>query len=192
MDWTEIMILERPANVSWEEICSVLRKAHAENVSKGIILPYPQMSPEELYAKTEGRGAKMFVAMCKGKVVGTGACAVIKKNLWCGKGEYAYCFLDAVLPEYAGQGVYRRIVERQESYAKEINVERMMFDTHEQNRRMIDISKRNGYRPVEYRVRDAHNSVVLVKWLNGCPFSWIKCLIKYNRIRHMRKRKSVK
>lgn len=184
----EIMVLERPETVSWEEISFVLKQAHAENVKNGILLPYSALPPDKLFAKTEGRGGKMLVALDDGKVIGTGAVAIIDKCLWCGKGKYAYCFLDAVLPEYRGKGVYRQIVSWQEKYAESVGVDRMLFDTHEQNKRMIKISKKNGYRLVEYRVRDGRNSVVLVKWLNDCPFSRLRCFIKYNRIKHDRKK----
>ena len=188
MDRKEIVVLERTGNVSWEEISSVLKQAHAENVKNGIVLPYPALPPEELYAKTEGRGGKMIVALCEGKVVGTGAVAIIEKEFWCGKGKYAYCFLDAVLPEFMGQGIYAKIVEWQENYAKSVGVDRMLFDTHELNKRMIKISERHGYRKIQYRVKEGRNSVVLVKWLNGCPYSRFKCAWVYSR----KKREKIK
>ena len=183
----EIVVLERPESVSWEEIRAVLQEAHSENVKKGIVLLYPSLSAEELYAKTEGRGGKMLVALCEGKVVGTGAVAIIEKEFWCGNGKYAYCFLDAVLPEYQGQGIYAKIVEWQENYARSVGVDRMLFDTHELNRRIIKISIKHGDRKIQYRVKDGRNSVVLVKWLNGCPYSRLQCA----RIYHRKKREKI-
>lgn len=185
MDPEEIVFLERPEGISWEEISAVLKKAHAENVKNGIVLPYATLPASELYAKTEGRGGKMLVALHRGKVVGTGAVAIIEKNLWCGKGKYAYCFLDAVLPEFRGEGIFRQIAGIQEEYARSARVDRMLFDTHEQNRRMIAISEKNGYRKVDFKVRagDGHPSVLLVKWLDGCPISYSKCRRKYAWIR---------
>ncbi len=183
MDQKEIVIVERPAYVSWEKISAVLKEAHAENVKNGIVLPYPFLPPEDLYAKTEGRGGKMIIAMYNEEIVGTGAVAIIEKNLWCGKGKYAYCFLAAILPNYAGMGIYKKIEEEQEKYAKLCDVDRIMLDTDVRNNRMINISERNDYRKVEYRVREGHNSVVMVKWLNGCPYSRLKCAMKYNSIK---------
>lgn len=184
----EIVVLERPEEITWEEISTVLKNAHSDNVSKGIILPYPALPPKELCKKTEGRGGKMIVALHKGKVVGTGAVAVIEKDLWCGKGKYAYCFLDAVLPEYMGQGIYRRIENWQENYARTVGVDRMLFDTHEDNKRMLHISEKNGYRRVEYRIKENRNSVVMVKWLNGCPYSRLKCAVTYYKIIRYRRK----
>ncbi len=179
----EIEVTKRPSTVSWEEISVVLRKAHEDNVSKGIFLPYPQLPPRELENKTEGRGGVMFVALHNGKVIGTGAVAIIEKSLWCGGGKYAYCFLDAVLPEYSGEGVYRSIVMAQESHAKSCGVSRMLFDTDVRNNRILSISKKNGYKYVDYKIRDKRSSVLLVKWLDGCPYSNIYIWLKYQRIR---------
>jgi GNAT superfamily N-acetyltransferase len=188
MDREEIIVSERPDNISWEEISSVLKRAHEDNIKKGIVLPYPQLPPEEIKAKTEDRGGKMFVALCEGKVVATGAVAIIEKNLWCGNGRYAYCFLDAVLPEFTGRGIYRRIVTAQESFAESMGVARMLFDTDERNKRMLDISRKNGYRFVQYRIREGRNSVLMVKWMDGCPYSRLKCAWTFFRIKRNKKK----
>ena len=92
-------------------------------------------------------------------------------------------FFAAVLPEYAGRGIYRRIEIAEEAYARTKGVNRMMFDTDERNKRILSISKKNEYRLVEYRIRDGRNSVLLVKWLDGCPYSRIKCAIRYWKIK---------
>ena len=167
-----------------------MRAAHKKNVENGIVLPYPHLSPDELKEKVEGRDGKMFVALCDGKVIATGAVAIIEKNLWCGKGKYAYCFLASVLPGFNGMGAYRRIETEQEKFASSQGVIRCLFDTDERNHRILEISKRNGYRLVEFRVREGRNSVVLVKWLEGCPFSRLKCWMKYNRIKYWKLLKS--
>ena len=179
MDKEKITVIERPKTISWEEISSVLKRAHEENVHKGIVLPYPHLPPEVLKKKTEGLGGRIFVALYDGHVVATGAVAIIEKSFWCGKGKYAYCFLDAVLPKFAGKGLYGEIVKVQEEYARNHTLDRMMFDTDERNKRMLAISKRYDYRYVQYRVRDGHNSVVMVKWLNGCPYSRLKCALMF-------------
>lgn len=180
----EITVIERPSIVSWEEVSNVLKAAHAKNVIDGIIMTYPQLPQEQLKEKIEGFGAKLFVAMHGNKVVGTGAVAILNKDyLWCGKGLYAYTFIDAVLPEYTGLGIYARIAAEQEKYALDNGVERMLLDTHARNKRMIHLSKKNGYRPVYYRYINNHESIVMVKWLKSCPYSKIDCAIRYARIR---------
>lgn len=187
MDREEIIIVERPEFITWEQISCVLKKAHEENVRNGIVLPYPHLPPNEIRNKIEGQEGVMYVALNGDQVVATGAVKIIQKTLWCGSGQYAYCFFAAVLPEYAGRGLYRRIETAQEGYANSKGIKRMMFDTDEQNKRILSISKKNGYRFVDYRVRDGRNSVLLVKWLDGCPYSRIKCAIKYLSIKLRKK-----
>lgn len=184
MDREEIEIIERPESVSWEQVSFVLKKAHEDNVRNGIVLPYPQLPPWEIKEKIEGQGGVLFVALSGEQLVATGAVRIIKKNIWCGSGDYAYCCFAAVLPEYAGRGIYRRIEIAEEEYAKSKGINRMMFDTDERNKRILSISKKNGYRFVDYRIREERKSVLLVKWLDKCPCSRIKCTIKFLWIKY--------
>lgn len=189
MSRDEVSIVERPESVSWEDISGLLRRAHAQNVANGIKLPYPFLSPSELRDKVEGAGGKMLVALHNGKLVGTAAVKVIHRDyLWCGKGEYAYCFLAAVLPEYSGQGIYRRLIEAREDIARSWGINKLLFDTDERNTRVIKICKKNDFRPVDYKIREDHNSVLLVKWLDGCPYSKLKCAYVYQRRKSLRKK----
>lgn len=183
MDKREIEIIDATDIVSWEEVSRVLRTAHSSNVAKGIVLPYPHLPPEQLREKVVDRGGRLFVAKAGDRIIGTGAIALIDKKLWCGKGKYAYSFLDSVLPEYAGKGIYRRIAEAQEQYALNNGVNRIFLDTDERNLRIQEISRRNGYKLVDYRVRGDHNSVVMVKWLSGCPYSDASIWVRYRAIR---------
>ena len=175
----EIIVIDRPDSVSWEELSAVLKKAHEQNLQRGIKLPYPFLPPAQLQEKTEGRGARVLVALCDGQVVGIGAVATIQKNVWCHRGDYAYSFLDAVLPAFSGKGVFRRIEAQQEAIAREWGLQHMLFDTDERNRRMIRVTEKMGFRKVDYRVRPDHRSVILVKWLDGCPHTRLWCSIKY-------------
>ena len=93
-----ITVMRRPESVSWEAVSRVLKEAHRENVRRGIRMTYPQLPPEQLYEKTEGRGGVLFVALDGERLVGTAAVVRIDKAIWCGDGGYAYCVLDAVLP----------------------------------------------------------------------------------------------
>ena len=191
MDRDEIMVVERPESVSWEEISGLLRRAHAQNVANGIKLPYPFLAPEELKAKTEGEGGKMLVALLNGKLVGTAAIKVISRdNFWFGGGDFAYCFLAAVSPECTGRGVYRRLVEAREHIARDWGVNRLLFDTDERNARVMEIMKKNGFRAVDYRIREDHNSIIFVKWLNGSPYSKLKCAYVFWRRKSDRLKKA--
>lgn len=187
MDKEIIEIIDGTDVVDWAEVSRVLRSAHSSNVAKGIVLPNPHLPPEQLREKVFGLRGRIFVAKVGDRIVGTGAIALVDKDLWCGKGEYAYSFLDSVLPEYAGLGIYRGIVEAQERYALGNGVKRIFLDTDERNLRIQDISKRNGYKIVDYWIRGDHNSVIMVKWFSGCPYSDAYTWIKYHGIRLKRR-----
>ena len=170
-----IQILEKPDWVSWDEIHSVVWKAHESNRTKGIIMALPSLSGEEIKKKV-GKGGKMFTALDGKKVVGT--LALIKKtgkNWYC-SGEYGYLCFGAVLSAYSGKGIYRSLYQLAEPTAKEMGLTLLTRDTNEYNARMLKITKKEGYYFVDYKACRDHFNIVRAKWLNGCPFP--ECYIK--------------
>lgn len=176
----KIEIIPKPDSISWEDISTVLKQAHKKHVEDGVNMPFAQLPPEEIMQKIDGRGV-MFVALSGEQLVGTGAVLILEKKMWCGEGKYAYSCFDAVLPEFAGNGIYKSIAEKQEEYALSNGVNRIFMDTHDKNHRMIDISKKSGYECVNYKKRDDHNSVLLVKWLQKKPYSHFQCYKNFMR-----------
>ena len=136
----------------------------------------------------------MLIATEGEKVVGTVALIRLNKNLWCGNGEYAYFCFASVLPEYEGQGIYKKLNMERERKAKEFGLNRIIIDTHEKNTHLLKIAKKVGYYYVDYKIREDHNSILMVKWLDGCPYSKLYMKLKYlkmkfNRIRQFGIRK---
>ena len=164
-----IQIIEKPDWVSWDEIHQVIWKAHADNRNNGVVMRNPSLSGEEICKKIEGKG-KMLCAIADGKLVGTAAIIVKFCHLWCGKGNYAYCCFASVLPEYNGKGIYKSLDLKREKLAMTLQLTRMLGDTHENNKHRLDIAKKAGYKFVDYIYCKDHNNVVMVKWLNGCPY----------------------
>lgn len=167
---SSIQIVEKPDWVSWDEIHNVLWKAHEQNRQNGIKMAFPALPGDKIREKIEGHG-KMLVAMDGQKVVGTAAIVIKQFNFWCGKGNYAYCCFASILPEYNGKGIYKALDFKREEFASYIGVTRMIFDTHENNKHRLDIAKKAGYKFVNLKLCKDHYNVVMVKWLNGCPFS---------------------
>lgn len=178
MDNPKISIVEKPDWVSWDEIHQVLWKAHADNRNNGVVMRYPSLSGEEICQKIEGNG-KMLCAIADGKVVGTAAIIVKSSHLWCGKGNYAYCCFASVLPEYNGKGIYKVLDLKREELALTLQLTRMLGDTHENNKHRLDIAKKAGYKFVDYKYYKNHYNVVMVKWLNGCPYTEFRCKIEF-------------
>ena len=188
----EVIVIPKPPSVSWEEISQVLQKAHKENAEKGVIMPFPFMRPDEIRKKIENRGGVMFVALLDGQLIGTGATYFIDKNFWCGNGLYAYnCFV-SVLPEHAGKGVYKKLALKQEEYIKSKHVNRIFFDTHEKNKRIIEVSRKNGYEFVNFILRKKHNSIYMVKWLDNPPYTHFQCVIKFWKLKIRKKYRAYK
>ena len=170
MEKVDIVYMEKPASVSWEQISDVLIRGHAKNRERGIVLPYPHLPPAALQEKVETKNGKMFVAMDGDKLVGTAAVLLINKSLWCGSGPYAYCCLASILPEYAGKGIYRNLLATEDAYIVSKGYNRALFDSDEKNERIFEVSLKDGYKFVDYRVRSTHRSIVMVKWFGKAPY----------------------
>lgn len=175
---SSIQIIEKPDWVSWDEIHDVIWKAHAHNRKNGMRMSYPSLPGEKIKEKIDGQG-KMFVALDNNKVVGTAAVKVKRANLWCGGGDYAYCCFAAVLPEFNGMGIYKQLGLIREDSARSMGLNRMMFDTHEKNERVLSINQRNGYKPVDISIWKDHYNIVMVKWLDGSPYSDLYCKMQF-------------
>ena len=171
---SKIQIIEKPEWISWDDIHEIIWAAHAENRGKGIFMKYPTLPGHVIEEKM--KEGKMFVAIDDTKLVGTAGVIIKEKVSWYGNGTFAYCLLDSVLPDYNGQGIYKQLSVKREELVKELGITRLLIDTHENNSHELDILRKNGYKSVDYKFYNDHYNVVLVKWLDGCPYadSYIK------------------
>lgn len=167
---SEIQVLEKPEWVSWDAIHQVIWDSHADNRRNGITMRNPTLSGEEIKIKL-GETGKMLVAINdEKKLVGTAAVMPKDLGVWFGREVFAYCCFAAILPEYNGKGIYKEMCRRQEEMAWDMGLDKMVFDTHENNTRIINHALKAGYQFVDYRFCRDHYNVVMVKWLNGCPY----------------------
>jgi len=176
----DIVIQEKPDWVSWEDIKECLYNAHAVNRAKGINMTH-YLWPVEKIQKSLGNNGVMFVALDDKRVVGTAAIAEKSGNAWYNHGRYAYMCFAGVLSEYNDRGIYKALVCKREVYAQKKGFHVLQLDTHKQNKHLQKIALKNGYRYVRFFLASSndHYSVVMVKWLNGCPYSNIFCWGKY-------------
>lgn len=176
---SKIQIVEKPDWVSWDDIHDVVWEAHAQNREKGIVMRYPSLKGEEIRQRIEGKG-KMFVALDGSTLVGTAGFSVKKSSLWCGKGCYGYYCFAAILPSYRKRGIYHLLCKiREEDLAKQ-GIHRIMMDTHEGNKRELALAQKQGFIPVDYVFRKDHYNVLMVKWLEDCPYSRFWCSLNYH------------
>lgn len=186
---SNIQIIEKPDWVSWDDIHNVIWKAHEKNREKGVFMRYPSLSGDEIMERIKGKG-KMFVVVCEGKMVGTGAVVIKNESLWCGNGEYAYYCFASVLSEYQGKGIYRELCQRREQEVRSMGVSRILMDTNENNQRELDVAKKNYYKAVGMKYYKDHYNVVMVKWPDGCPYSDFRCKYEFSKQKLLIKAKS--
>lgn len=165
-----IRVIEKPEWVPWDDIHEVLYAAHAENRSNGVVMQLPSLPGDEI-GKLIDKGGKMFVALDGNRVIGTAAVRFRNVSTWCHSGDTAYLCFASVLPEYRGSGVYRSLCEARASYLDALGHRVYYADTHERNRRVQDILKKQGYKFVAVKRYGDHFNVLMIKWLDGCPFS---------------------
>ena len=117
MDNTHIQIIEKPDWISWEAIRQCLIDAHAENRSKGINMTHYQWPVDKIknHIGTEG---VVLVALDESKLVGVLALSSIVKQKWYVTGKCGYVGFGAVLPEYNGQGIFRKLYDTIEEKAR--------------------------------------------------------------------------
>lgn len=184
----DIQIIEKPEWVTWEQIHEVIWKAHELNREKGINMTHAALSGKEIeeYLTPNGR---MYVAIDGDKVIGTAAYKEEKAKFWFGEGIYAYCCFASVLPGYTGKGVYKQLMEIREQNALVNGIDKLMFNTHPNNSRVINVALKSGFKRVSF-ISGVNNSwVYLVKWINGAPFSDARLSVMYNGIRILRESK---
>ena len=177
---SNIIVIEKPDSLSFDNIHDILWRANEENRKAGFVLATSQLSPEKLQSRIGEKG-KCFVALEGEKVVGTISVRIIHRNKWYYKGSIPDYMLAAVLPEYQGKHINSMLAQRVFDFAKNNGYKAIELDTAENNTRAINIYKHQGFELVDYLSKTGvdHYSVVMVKWLEKCPYSEIKRKIMY-------------
>ena len=181
-----IQLIEKPDEVSWELIHEVIWKSHESNREVGMSMSHAGFSGADIETYLGPKG-KMYVALLDGKVIGTLAFTEKKSKFWFGEDTFAYCCFAAVLPEYRGHGVYGGLMKLCEQAAISRGLDKMLFNTHPKNARVIDTALKNGYKKISYTLSKNSAWVYLVKWLNGSPYSDLKLNIIYGGLKTVRK-----
>ena len=168
----EIRYMMKPDWVTGSDIKALMWKAHEPNRKKGIVMQNQFMSAEEFeeYLKD----VYCFVAVKGNEVIGMMSFKIIKCNKWWAKGQNViYNCLDAIAPEYSGTDVYFELRGLREKYIKETGLRIIQFATAENNMLVQRICIKRGGKMVRYYASPSTNyySIVMVKWLDGCPFS---------------------
>ena len=176
----KITYMPKPEWVKGDAIKECLIKAHEPNRAKGIVMQNQFMSAEEfdVYLKN----AYCFVALKDNRVIGTMVFKILKCNKWWAKGQdVIYNCMDAICPEYQGTDVYLELRSLREKYIKKTGLRIIQSLTAENNYLIQKISAKMGGKLVRFVASSEtdYYSVVMVRWLDGCPFSDRYCNFRY-------------
>lgn len=167
----EINVLQKPEWISWDEIHDLLFEAHKKNVENGMSMRIPHLPGEEL-EKQLGSSGRCFVAIADGKLVGTTSVRFFKGHSWYDEGKLvAHSMLSGILPKYQGIGITEDLNELRDEFIREVGATMIHADTAENNTVVREKVRKNGFYDVAYKVRETHNSIIFVKWLDRSPFS---------------------
>lgn len=172
---------------SYEEIHAVLFRAHQQNRAKGIVYKSAFLTGEEIKSHV-GKGVT-FVAIDDSKVVGTASVSMRIGKYWYDKGLVVahYC-LDAVLPEYQGQGIMKSIDKQRDLFAIQEGAKLIRSGTAQYNSIQRKKFEKQGFVPVDFLVTkgNGYYSVMYAKWIdisikptnNACRRQYLKSIFR--------------
>lgn len=176
----EIQYMLKPGWVTWEQIKECMVRAHEPNRKKGIVMQNQFMSIEEF--KEYFLNTTCFVAIKGKEVIGTMSFKIVEMNQWWAKGEkVVYNCADAIIPEYQGTDVYLELMLLREKYIRKSGVRMVQSDTPENNIliRKINAKKKGKEVKLYASPKTWYYSVVMVRWLDGCPYSDWYCNFRF-------------
>ena len=174
----EIIVIERPDTVSWEDIRLSLVEAHTTNLRHGLVVRSTMLSADQL--RNQVADGKCYVALDGDKLVGVAAVRIKSCHSWYCNGKVAHFLLDSVSTSYQGQGIYTLLQKKRYSYVQENDISVVTTNTAANNKRMVRMLPKHGfYRAVMFHAKDTdHFSITWVKWLK-CKPSWFNRLLHY-------------
>jgi GNAT superfamily N-acetyltransferase len=172
----DISIIEKQADISFDEIYRIVYQAHEENRKNGIQANTKITNGDEL-AEHIGKDAVCYVAMDGDRIVGTVSVDIRSGIRLFTKGKKIARLMHlAVLQEYAGNKLGSRLIEKVEQYAIENDADAVdLFAVERNPARQLYI--RRGYEPINYiyQARLKQYSVYMVKWIKACQYPrWLR------------------
>ncbi len=171
----DIIVCEKPDEISFEEIRELLHSAHSINQGeKGFHVGILNKSADEL-EKHIGENGKCFVALEGDKLIGTMSYRIVERNYWCAKGRMIDRMMVAVHPDYMRRHISSMLFSAILEDIKEHGFNYVETRTAEKNKAMRKVCENEGFRYIGFSVpKTDHYNVVMLKWLNGCPYpKWV-------------------
>ena len=170
----------KDSSISWENVRELIYVAHESNRKNGVDIRNAHLSALEL-EKSIGADGVCLVALDNGKLIGTCSIAFKELNCWYAKGKCAYCTLDAVLPEYRGMGVFKKLDQERFRVIQNLNVQTIYMYVAEKNTLRRKIAIKQGFDAIEMRYNpyNCHYFVVYCMWLGRRPVAKIFVKVRF-------------
>lgn len=168
-----IRYVEKPDNISWEQIRECIYLAQQTNIKKGFDMCFGHYTSKQIEDEIED--GVCFVALNEeNKVVGTCSYKISSIKRWWCKGRSAYLCLAGVLPDYQGKKIYSTLCKMRDTYIKERgDINTIWFSTAEKNYSVQQKHKKSGFKIVQYSPScngATYYSVIMANWLYTPPF----------------------
>lgn len=179
----QIRVMEKPDWISWDEIQHCIHDAQVTNNKKGFDMHFGHKTGEELQKSVGVNGYCFVVLNENNKVIATVSLKVSNINFWWYKGYAGYHCYEGVLPAYRGTDAYFDMHTAVKQKEKELGLKLLWADTAEQNKVVLKASAKRGWKQVQYTPNTKgydYYSIIIAKWLDGCPHSDKKIKFMFN------------
>jgi GNAT superfamily N-acetyltransferase len=151
MDISEIIIIPKPENITWEEITDLLHKGYAEHLKNGILYSAAVQDVSKTIERLE-EGTCMVV-LYKGKLIATETYVLKRRkhsliHKWYYDNSYFYLHSLTVHPDYKRRGIGSMLRNRIVEIAKETGVDSIISDTSIKAKWLISWYDRLGHKKV--------------------------------------------
>ena len=165
---SEIIVRERPDDISWEELADLQHKVHERNIEAGVRMKIAYCTAEELRNDVSG-GITLVAQDTSGLLIGMRSICFREVSRWWHHGSAAYLCGMAVVPEYQHCGVYKALGKRTDEIITKNGIKVAYLNTHVDNKRARDVFEKNGFRLVRFSPGGGpgYYSVEYAKW-HGC------------------------
>ena len=177
---SEIVVMRKPAWVSWNTIHEILDDAHKVNKKRGFEMINSHLTGEQIKKKV-GDGI-CVVALDGDKVVATQSVTLFDGDKWYSKGQKVahYC-LTGILKRYQGCGIKEMLDEECEKFIIQTDPDIIQANTAEENVMVRTIAYQKGYidlQCVAFKGTDYY-SVYFARWRKKCPYPLWYCHLRY-------------
>lgn len=165
---SDIVVREKPDEISWEELADLQHRAHERNIANGVQMKIASCTAEGL-RKEVSDGITLVAQDVSGQLVGMASICTRTVNRWWHHGKGAYLCCMAVAPKYQNRGVYKALSKRAVDIIIEQGTNVAFLNTHMDNKIARLAYEKNGFRLVRFSPGGGpgYYSVEYAKWYDG-------------------------